>query len=61
MLYLNTKFNGVTETIDELNINDFSFYREYTTELKRLRNEYAIAGYGSPYWSSRSTKEWRDR
>lgn len=47
--YLN--WNG--ETIDELDSADFSTFREYTTEKKRLLGEYELAGMSGARWSRR--------
>lgn len=61
MTYLNIKTAQGVETIDELNPNDFTTYKEYRTELKRLKNEYRTASscYASIYTSQRSTKDWK--
>lgn len=44
MVYLNLKTAQGTETIDELNKKDFNSEKEFRQELKRLVNEYRIAG-----------------
>lgn len=54
--YLNTKIYGKTETIDQLDSKDFINIIEYKKARMHLLNEYRIAGYGSPYWSSRKCK-----
>jgi len=59
MKYLNLKTIYGIETVDELNKNDFPNYKEYKTELKRLLNEYRIAGI-NVYISQRCTKDWKN-
>ncbi len=54
--YLNTKMYGQTETIDQLNSEDFNSFKEFKQEMSRLRGEYAMCGHGSPYWSQRGCK-----
>jgi len=58
--YLNTKLYGKTETIDQLDSSDFNSYREFREEKKRLQGEYRLCGHGSPYWSQRCTKDWKN-
>jgi hypothetical protein len=57
MKYFNIKTNYGVETIDQLDRKDFSTYSEYIAELKRLKNEYRLAGMDI-YLSQRATKEW---
>ena len=57
MKYLNLKTNYGVETIDELNPIDFKNYREFRTELKRLKSEYHICGM-NVYISQRPNKTW---
>jgi len=57
MKYINLKTNYGTETIDELNPKDFNTYKEFKTELRRLINEYHIAGI-DVYSSQRCDKTW---
>ncbi len=57
MKYFNIKTNYGVETIDQLDRRDFSTYSEYIAELKRLKNEYRLAGMDI-YLSQRATKEW---
>ena len=58
--YLNTKLYGQVETLDQLDSNDFKDTRSFRAEKSRLLHEYILAGgHGSPYWSSRSTKDYR--
>ena len=47
--YLN--WNG--ETIDEIDSTDFATFREYTSEKRRLLQEYALSGMGGARWSQR--------
>ena len=60
MKYINMKSSYGTETVDELNPNDFPSRREFSVELRRLVNEYRIAGM-DVYTSTRCTKDWKDR
>jgi hypothetical protein len=53
--YINTKQNGSVETIDFLDSNDFETNQEFRKELKRLINEYLIAGI-TCYTSQRKAK-----
>lgn len=57
MKYLNLKTNYGTETVDELNRNNFNSFKDFRTELKRLISEYRIAGM-NVYTSQRACKEW---
>jgi len=54
--YLN--WNG--ETIDEISMSDFSEYKAYRLERKRLLSEYAQAGMGGAYWSQRPCGNWKE-
>lgn len=55
--YLNTKLNGQTETIDQLDSDDFNNYTEFKKEQKRLKVEYQLyGGHGDLYWSQRGCK-----
>jgi len=57
MTYFNIKTIYGVETVDQLNRKDFQTYSEYIVELKRLKNEYRMAGMDI-YLSQRATKEW---
>lgn len=57
MKYFNIKTNYGVETIDQLDAKDFSSYKDYSAELRRLKNEYRLAGMDI-YISQRATKEW---
>ena len=57
MKYFNIKTNYGVETIDQLDRNDFETYKDYVAELRRLKNEYRLAGM-NVYLSQRATKEW---
>jgi hypothetical protein len=61
MIYLNIKTSEGVETIDQLERNDFNTYKEFLTELKRLKNEYRTASnfYAVIYTSQRSTNDWK--
>lgn len=57
--YLNTVMNSQKETIDELKSEDFDSLKSFKKELRRLKDEYILAGgHGAPYWSSRKCKNW---
>ena len=54
MKYINYRYNGVTETIDE-----FETYKEARAMILEYRLAYPI---GSELWiSQRCTNDWRDR
>jgi hypothetical protein len=57
MRYFNLKTNHGTETVDELDRNDFKTYKEYRIELRRLKREYFIAGM-NVYISQRACEDW---
>lgn len=46
------------ETVDEINSNDFETRREFVAELKRIFNEYQLAGM-NVYTSQRCAKDWK--
>lgn len=60
MKYLNIKTQYGVETIDELNPKDFIHWFEFNKELKRLKNEYHLAGM-EVYISQRPCKDWANR
>ena len=60
MTYFNCKTSHGTETLDELNREDFSSFAEYKTERKRLIREYHMCGQ-YVYTSTRSTNDWKNR
>ena len=50
--YLNTKFDNTTETLDQLDSDDFNSYQEFVKAKRFLANEYRLAGgFGAVYWS----------
>jgi hypothetical protein len=57
MKYINLKSVYGVETIDELNPKDFSTFKDFRKELKRLIYEYHLAGM-NVYSSQRSSKDW---
>jgi hypothetical protein len=57
MKYFNIKTSYGVETIDQLDAKDFTSYKDYSAELRRLKNEYKLAGM-NVYISQRATKEW---
>ena len=57
MKYYNIKTSQGVETVDHINRKDFATYKEYITELRRLKNEYFICGM-NVYISQRSTKDY---
>lgn len=55
--YLNTKINGNTETVDQLDSNDYESFKEFKQAMKYLISEYRLAGgHGDLYWSQRGCK-----
>ena len=50
--------NWEGETIDELDSADFTDNRKFKSELRRLANEYVMAGM-SGYWSQRCFANWK--
>lgn len=55
--YLNTKLNGNTETIDQLDSNDYESFKEFKQAMTYLIGEYRLAGgHGDLYWSQRGCK-----
>ena len=57
--YINIKNQGVVETIDEIDSNEFKSYLDFKKEVKRVYKEYLLAG--DVYVSSRSDRDWRNR
>ena len=57
MKYFNIKSHYGVETVDCLDPKDFDSSKEFRTELKRLKNEYHIAGM-NVYISQRCDKSW---
>jgi hypothetical protein len=55
--YLNTRTNYGVETVGQLELKDFSDYKAFKVELRRLISEYSMCGM-SVYSSQRCTKEW---
>lgn len=55
--YINIKTNYGTETIDEINKEQFKTRRDYIKEYKRLLYEYRLSGQ-SVYLSQRACKNW---
>ena len=60
MKYFNYKTGYGVETVDQIDQKDFIWYKEYRQELRRLLNEYHLAGM-NVYISSRSSKDWREK
>jgi hypothetical protein len=60
MKYFNIKTSYGVETIDQLDAKDFNSYKDYIAELRRLKNEYKLAGM-NVYLSQKATKEWREK
>jgi len=57
MTYLNIKSSYGIETVDQLSEKDFKTYKEFRSELIRLKNEYRLCSM-DVYTSQRCTKEW---
>lgn len=51
--------NWQGETIDELDSADFARHLEFSRELRRLREEYTLAGMGGARWSQRPCANWK--
>jgi hypothetical protein len=60
MIYINLKSCYGVETVDQLSKKDFSSYKDFIKELKRLLYEYHLAGM-AVYSSSRCTKDWKNK
>ena len=58
--YINIKNQGVVETIDEFDSNEFDSYLDFKKEVKRVYKEYLLAG-DNVYVSSRSARDWRNK
>ena len=60
MRYINMKYRGKTETIDQLDPKDFNSYKEFRKELKYVLQEYIRAYYHCEvYVSQRCTNCWQ--
>ena len=57
MRYFNLKTNQGTETVDQLERNDFKTYKEYKKELRSLKTNYLMAGM-NVYISQKCCKSW---
>ena len=57
MKYFNIKTSQGVETVDHIERKDFATYKEYITELKRLKKEYFLCGM-NVYISQRSIKDY---
>lgn len=57
--YINTKTNYGVETVDQVELKDFPNSREFYAEIKRLVQEYRIAGINA-YSSQRCDKTWNN-
>jgi hypothetical protein len=60
MKYINLKSSYGIETVDQLSEKDFSSYKDFLQEFRRLLSEYRLAGM-PVYSSNRCTKEWRNK
>jgi hypothetical protein len=60
MIYINLKTCYGVETVDQLSQKDFSAYKDFIKELKRILYEYRLTGM-AVYSSSRCTKDWRNK
>ncbi len=58
--YLNFRGAHGVETVDEFTREEGQSYSEYFKYVRKMANEYNIAGM-DVYISSRATKEWRTR
>lgn len=57
-IYLNWKSTHGTETLTELDTNEFPTHREFKAEKVRLQREYCTSGCYGCYWSQRACKDW---
>ena len=53
--YLNIKTVHGTETVETVNRKDFNSYKEFTNEIKNLKENYSLMGYNL-YTSQRASK-----
>lgn len=60
MTYFNIKTNNGVETVDQISNKDFTSYKEFIAEKKRLLKEYHFCRM-NVYLSFRCTKEWKSR
>ena len=58
--YINIKNQGIVETIDEFDSNEFESYLDFKKEVKRVYQEYILAG-DKVYISSRCDRDWRKK
>lgn len=58
--YINMIGSYGTETIDEIDSDDFQYRHEFRSELKRLLAEYRMSGHNA-WISSRACKDWTER
>lgn len=63
MAYLNIRLNGEVETIDQISKADFPDTKAYRAEKRSMMDNYRLVyrGIGDPYWSTRSTREYREK
>jgi hypothetical protein len=59
-IYLNTKTNKDTETIDEFTIEPQQSNKDFKKYINQMINEYNTAGI-NVYKSSRCTKDWSSK
>lgn len=59
--YFNLKTAEGTETIDQINTEDFGTFKEFRAERLRLKKEYLKASsyYSGLYYSQRCTNDWK--
>lgn len=56
--YFNLRTNYGIETVDEVTLTDFDSKKEFNKEIRRIKNEYHIAGM-NVYTSQRPDKTWK--
>lgn len=59
-MFINWKGAQGRETIGEVRREDFPTWKEFRAECRRLIGEYALAGMGGAYLSSRCCANWKD-
>lgn len=55
--YFNMKTSYGVETVDELSLSDFTSFKEFKIEVRRLLSEYTLCGM-NVYISQRCDKTW---
>ena len=59
MKYFNLKTSYGVETVDQIDRNEFTSYKEYKAELKNMLSGYRDSGM-AVYLSQRCTNDWKN-